>query len=52
MCKKDYTWNHPKCSCKNARYAENIIDDSIVICDEITETTKTVTIKRMSANFK
>ena len=37
--KKDYIKNPVKCTCKNDKYEENIIDK---LCDEILDTTKTV----------
>ena len=56
MCKKSYIWNLAICSCENGIYAENIIDDSIITCDEIIETTKinltkTVLLKSIPTNF-
>ena len=53
-CEKDYIWNPAKCSCKNGKYLANIIEDSVIKCNEIkdaeaksyNEETKTVT-----ANF-
>ena len=30
------------CSCKNGKYLESIIDDSVITCDEIIDTTETV----------
>ena len=39
---KSYIWNLAKCSCKNGKYVGSIIDDSVIMCDEIIETTKTV----------
>ena len=60
-CEKNYISNPATCSCKNGRYVEIIIGNSLLIdklsfiidrllltvirCDEITGTTKTVTIK-------
>ena len=41
-CEKDYTWNTATCSCKNGKYLASIIGDSVSICDEIIEKTKTV----------
>ena len=38
MCKKDYIWNLAKSTCKNGRYTGEIIDDSVITCDEIKET--------------
>ena len=45
VCEKDYDWNTATCSCKNGKYLGSIIDDSVVTCDEIKETTKTVPTK-------
>ena len=41
---KDYYWN----TFENGRYAWSIIDDSVITCDEIIETTKTVSTKNTS----
>ena len=43
---KDYIWNPATCSCKNGKYLASIIDDSVITCDEIINTTKTI-----STNF-
>ena len=40
--KKGYVQNPARCSCENSRYAESIIDDSVICCDEIIERTMTV----------
>ena len=37
--------NPPTCSGKNAKYLAIVIDDSVVLCDEIIETTKIVPTK-------
>ena len=42
MCEKDYIWNLASRSCKNGKYLANIIDDSVIMCDEIIEETKTI----------
>ena len=34
VCEKDYIWNPARCSCENDRYLANIIDDSVITCDE------------------
>ena len=39
-CKKYSIWNPGICTCKNCKYLENVIDDSVVISDEILETIK------------
>ena len=49
---KDYICNPAACSCKNGKYVEGIIDDSVIVCDEIIEETKTVPTKIISTNFK
>ena len=49
MCvKKDYIWNPAICSYKNSKYVGSIIEDSVITCDEIKETTKTVPRKILS----
>ena len=40
MCKKDYIWNPATFSCKNGKYLASIIDDSVITCDEVINTTK------------
>ena len=35
LCEKDYTWNSFTCSCENGKYLANIIDNSVITCDEI-----------------
>ena len=40
--KKCYVQNPATCSCENGRYAKSIIDDSVIMCDEIIESPKTV----------
>ena len=42
MCDKGYIWNPTTCSCKNGKYLPNIIDDSVITCDDIIEETKTI----------
>ena len=42
MCEKDYSQNRATCSCENGKYLASIIDDSMIMCDEIIEGTKTV----------
>ena len=42
LCEKDYIWNLVTCSCENDKYAGGIMDDSVITCDEIIETTITV----------
>ena len=37
ICEKDYIWNPDSCSCKNGNYLANIMDDSVVMCDETIE---------------
>ena len=54
---KSCIWNLSTCTCKNGRYAENIIDNSVITCDEVIETTKinlakTVPSKSIPTNFK
>ena len=41
---KVYIWNPATCSCKNGKYLANIIDNSVITCDEIMDAeTKAVT---------
>ena len=35
ICEKDYFWNPATCSCKNGKYLANIIDNSVITCDEV-----------------
>ena len=54
--KKDKIWNPTSCSCENGKHLANIIDNSVITCDEIIETiktvpTKTVPTKSTSTNF-
>ena len=44
MCKKDYIWNPATCSCESGKYLASIINESVITCDEIIDTTKTVSI--------
>ena len=37
ICEKDYIWNPATCSCENGKYLANIMDDSVITCDEIIE---------------
>ena len=39
VCEKYYIRNPPTCSCQNDKYVGNIIDDSVITCDKIIETT-------------
>ena len=45
MYKKDYVWNPATCNYKNGEYLASVIADSVIICDEIIDTTKTVPTK-------
>ena len=40
-----YDWNYAICSCENGRYAESIIGNSVIRCDEIIKTTKSILTK-------
>ena len=42
MCEKDCIWNPATCSCENGKYLASIIDNSVIMCDEIIEETKTI----------
>ena len=57
MCEKCHIWNPTTCSCENDRCAGSIVDDSVTMCNEITETakgvlTKAVPTKSIPTNFK
>ena len=44
--------NPATCNCENSKYVESIIDNSVIKCDEIIETTKrTVLTKTVPTNF-
>ena len=43
--KKKFFWNSSICSCKNGKYLESIICDSVVIYDEIIKTKKSTLTK-------
>ena len=49
MCKKGYIWNPATCSCENGRYAKSTINDAVIICHEILETTKRIMTKTIPA---
>ena len=40
--KKDRNWSPTEHSCKNGEYLASIIDDSVIMCAEIIEETKTI----------
>ena len=35
ICEKDYIFNPVTCSCGKRKYFANIMDDSVIMCDEI-----------------
>ena len=37
-----YIWNPVTCSCENGKHLGSFTDDSVIMCDEITEKTKTL----------
>ena len=39
---KDCVWNPASYTCENGKYLVSITDDSVIMCDEIIEETKTV----------
>ena len=41
-CKKDYGWNTSICVCENGRHLKSVADDSLVTCDEIMNSTGSV----------
>ena len=48
MRERGYIWNPATCSFKNGKYMGNIIDFSVITCDEIIEETKTIPTKSTS----
>ena len=43
--KNSFVWKRlypTTCSCKNCKYVESIIDNSVITCNETIDTTKTV----------
>ena len=42
ICEKYYISNPATCSCENGKYLATFIGDSVVMCDEMLEETKTV----------
>ena len=34
---KDYVWNPATCNCENGKYLASIMNDSVITCDEVTE---------------
>ena len=49
MCEKDYIWNSDACSCVKGKYVGGIIDDSLIMYDEIMDTTKSISTKTVPA---
>ena len=47
---KDYIWNPATYSCENGLYLTSIMDDSSIMCDEITESYDEEA-KTISTNF-
>ena len=37
VCEKDCVWNHGTCNCENGKYLASIMNDSVIMCDKITE---------------
>ena len=50
VCKKYYIWNPATCSCKNGKYLPRIVDDIVIRCDKVIETTKTAPTKTILTN--
>ena len=48
ICEQDYTWNPATCSCKNIKYLESIIDNSVITCGEIIEEETKINPKRFN----
>ena len=39
MCSKGSSWNPRKCICENGKYLKSIVDESVIMCNEIINTT-------------
>ena len=35
VCENDHVWNPATCRCENGKYLASIVDDSAIICDEV-----------------
>ena len=51
VCKKYYIWNPNTCTRENGNYLGSIIDNSVITCDEITESSKSVPTKSFPTTF-
>ena len=52
MCEKDYFWKPAACSCENGKYLANIIENSMIKCNELmkeTEVFQQILIKKWPA---
>ena len=45
VCEKDYIWSPAICSCGNGKFVGSITDDSVITCDEIIDTTRSILTK-------
>ena len=47
ICAKEYIyfWNSARCSCKNGKYLGRVIENSVITCDKIMDTTKSASTK-------
>ena len=53
-CKNYHSWNPATCNCKNGKYLECIIDESVIMCSEIVNVTgnmSTIVTSIVSINF-
>ena len=48
---KHYVWNPLPCSSENGKYLGSIVDNSLITCDEVIDTTKIVPAKTIPTNF-
>ena len=48
LCKKDYIWNPVTCSCENGKYLAIKKHNSVITCDEIRDTTKSILTKTVT----
>ena len=51
VCEKGYFWNLAACSCKYCKYVGSINDDSVVICNEVIDRTKSSSTKSIPSKI-
>ena len=46
--KKDYIWNTSTCTCKNGKYLQSFIGDTVITSDEITDVARSEPTKNVN----